>query len=89
MRLVFIFILFLKFNWSQSQNITCLYELTYKTKVSDSFTKSENYYLDISDLQSVFRSEKDKNVDSLNQKNRQWIIKLFEFQPIIYSKRFK
>lgn len=68
MRLVFIFILFLKFNWLQSQDITCLYELTYKVKVSDSLKKRENYYLDISGSQSVFRSEKDKNIYSLNQK---------------------
>lgn len=67
MRLVIIFILFFKFNLAQSQNVTCLYELTFKTKASDSFTKKENYYLDISGSQSVFRSEKDKILDSLNK----------------------
>lgn len=66
MRVVFIFILFLKCNLAQSQNVTCLYELTYKTKDSDSFTKRENYYLDISGSQSVFRSQKDKSIDFLN-----------------------
>lgn len=65
-----LFILLLISNFLVAQNITFIYELTFSTDKKD--VRREYYYLDVLGKQSVFRSEKAREADSLMQKNGYW-----------------
>lgn len=64
--LIFIFFLFM--NFYNSQNLTLIYELRYKSNLNKDEYKVENYYLDIMDKKSIFRLEKNRKSDSLTAK---------------------
>jgi GLPGLI family protein len=51
-----------------SQNISFIYELKYKPNSNKDYLKEELFYLDISDKESIFRSEHERSSDSLIQK---------------------
>lgn len=63
-----IYLICFSINYALAQNMSFLYEMTYKTNVRNNYHKKELYYLDVSDKESVFRSEYEKSSDSLIQK---------------------
>ncbi|MEJ5048399.1 GLPGLI family protein [Chryseobacterium culicis] len=65
-----LFILLFISNILAAQNITFIYEFIFRTEKKD--VKQEYYYLDVLGKQSVFRSEKAREADSLMQKNGYW-----------------
>ena len=67
-RIFFIYCLYLSICNIFSQNISFLYELKYKPSSSKEYYKNELFYLDVSDKESIFRSEHERSSDSLIQK---------------------
>lgn len=51
-----------------SQNISFIYEARYKLNSDKADYKNELFYLDVSDKESLFRSERDRSSDSLIEK---------------------
>ncbi|WP_277115566.1 GLPGLI family protein [Chryseobacterium sp.] len=90
---VLLFILLLISNILAAQNITFIYELTFRTEKKD--VKQEYYYLDVLGKQSVFRSEKAREADSLMQKNGYWNSRkpifedIYSFKNLINNKVYK
>ena len=88
------FILIFSSNMILSQNVSFLYELQYKPGPKKEF-KTETFYLDVLGKQSVFRSEKAREADSLMIKNGFWQSKkpifdhLYSFKNLISSKVYK
>ena len=68
------------------QNVTYTYELAYRPSQENRFVKNENYYLDISESQSVFRSEREKHSDSVNFESGRSSINYLDFNQI-YSRK--
>lgn len=69
-----------------SQNLSFVYEVT--TNAGDKSSKTENYYLDISDSNSVFRSENDRFYDSIREKTGRGISMPINFNQL-YSRKDK
>ncbi|MBF5027943.1 GLPGLI family protein [Planobacterium oryzisoli] len=84
MKNYFLFIFF-TFSILNAQNITFIYEVKNKSNpnIKDYFT--ENYYLDVLGLQSVFRSEKDRISDSLVEKSGYGLGRKINFNNQLYS----
>lgn len=75
-----LFILLFVANILTAQNITFIYELTLRTDKKN--VRQEYYYLDVLGKQSVFRSEKAREADSLMQKNGYWQSRKPTFESI-------
>lgn len=67
-KVFFISCLCLLFCNTFSQNISFIYELKYKLNSNKTDYKDELFYLDVSDEESIFRSERDRSSDSLIEK---------------------
>lgn len=51
-----------------SQNLSFIYELKYRPNSGKAYFKNELFHLDVTDKESVFRSEYERHSDSLIQK---------------------
>ncbi|KFF08013.1 GLPGLI family protein [Chryseobacterium luteum] len=87
-----LFFLLLISNTFFSQNISFIYELK---DLAHKGVKTEYYYLDVLGKQSVFRSEKAREADSLMQKNGYWQSRkptfenIYSFKNLISNKVYK
>lgn len=66
-KVILIFLYSLSVNFS-SQNITVIYEGKYKSNSNKDYYSNELFYLDIFDKESIFRSDRDRQSDSLIEK---------------------
>lgn len=88
-----LFILLLVSNILTAQNITFIYGLT--LRISKKELRQEYYFLDVLGKQSVFRSEKIREADSLMQKNGYWNSRkpifedIYSFKNLINNKVYK
>jgi GLPGLI family protein len=84
------FILFLFFAKALlfSQNLSFVYEVTTNSDQDKQSIKKENYFLDIAEERSVFRSENDKYYDSLRAKTGRGLGTPLNFNQL-YSRKDK
>ncbi|WP_294229168.1 GLPGLI family protein [uncultured Chryseobacterium sp.] len=88
MRKLFILLLFFVETILFSQNLSFVYEVTINSAPDKKLFKTENYFLDISDEKSVFRSENDRYYDSLREKTGKGLGTPLDFNQL-YSHKEK
>ncbi|MCT2563917.1 GLPGLI family protein [Chryseobacterium herbae] len=86
MRLLFTFWAVLQMNFICCQNMTFLYEVSYKSSPNESISKTENYYLDLFGSESVFRSENDRQTDSIVYNNGRAFANYIDFNQLYCRK---
>lgn len=89
MRKLFIFILFFAGTvLLLSQNLSFRYQVKTHTGINRESVRKEDYFLDISDSKSVFRSERDRYYDSLREKTGRGLGTPLDFNQL-YSRKDK
>jgi GLPGLI family protein len=89
LRKIFIFILFFEGTVLLfSQNLSFRYEVKTHTDINRESVKTEDYFLDISDSKSIFRSGHDRYYDSLKQKTGRGLGTPLDFNQL-YSRKDK
>jgi len=88
-KLVFLMVLFFaKTNLLFSQNLSFIYKVTSLAGDQQKSSKTENYFLDISGPESVFRSEHDRYYDSVREKTGKGLGTPLDFDQL-YSRKDK
>ncbi len=89
MRKLFIFILFFAgIVLLLSQNLSFRYQVKTHTGINRESVRTADYFLDISDSKSVFRSESDRYYDSLREKTGRGLRTPLDFNQL-YSRKDK
>lgn len=88
MRKLFFLLLFFAETILFSQNLSFIYEVTTNSNSVKKSLKTENYFLDISDSKSIFRSENDRYYDSLREKTGRGLGTPLDFNQL-YSRKDK
>ncbi len=84
---IFIFLIILITDLLYSQNITCIYELKFRPNSDKDSLITNIYYLDINGTESIFRSEFERESDSLVNKRGLGIGRKALFITSLYTRK--